>query len=417
MSIFNKKKIKDFFIYGFGQAINLISPFLVMPFIIMKCGQENYGKIGVGFAFALILNSILDYGSYINGVKDIAVNRNNKSVLASKFRAIYISKLILLLILGFFALILINFLPFFSNDRTTYLFSLFIVLGQFINPAWFFQGVENFKWISAINVISKLTYIAMVLLLIKEKSDYVYINFYLALGAIFGNSIGLIWLMNQYSFSFKNSSITPAIKILKEEFQFSISQVLLSLYQYFPIILISYISGNFIAGQFRVIDQIVSVFKTYLNMFFYFVFANICFELSKSYDYGLKVWKQYNGYNFLLVFGLLLIVFYNATFILTYTKIDKFQVTVLTPYFQVALLIPLLTSVSQPLRQLMFAFNKNSIYIKITILTTILNFILLFIFVNSIGLKGAFFAIIIVEIIIILLYSKILKRSQSKTIV
>lgn len=412
MSIFNKKKIKDFFIYGFGQVINLISPFLVMPFLIYICGQENYGKIGVGFALALILNSIVDYGSYINGVKDISINRDNKAILELKFNSIYLSKFILLVIVVVLAVIMILFVPFFSKDSTAFLFSLFIVVGQFVNPAWFFQGVENFKWISTINVISKLIYITLVLVFVREKDDFIYANFYLGLGAIIGNAVGLIWLINHYSFSFKNCTLEPALKILRDEFHFSISQVFLSLYQFFPIILISYISGNFIAGQFRVIDQIVTVFKTYLNMFFYFVYSNICFELSKSYHYGIKVWKQYNGYNFMLLLVLLSIVFFNSNFILSYTKIDKIQVAILTPYFQLALLIPLLTAVSQPLRQLMFAFDKNSIYIKITLITTILNFILLLFFVKSMGLKGAFLAIITVEIIIILLYSKILIKSH-----
>jgi len=352
MSIFNKKKIKDFFIYGFGQAINLISPFLVMPFLIFNCGQENYGKIGVGFALALILNSIVDYGSYINGVKEISINRDDKAILELKLNSIYLSKLILLAIVVFLATIMILFVPFFSKDKTVFLLSLFIVVGQFVNPAWFFQGVENFKWISIINIISKLVYIALVLLFVREKNDYIYANFFLGLGAIIGNSIGIIWLMNHFSFSVKNFSLAPALKILKDEFHFSVSQVFLSLYQFFPIIIISYISGNFIAGQFRVIDQIVTVFKTYLNMFFYFVYSNICFELSKSYHYGIKAWKQYNGYNFILLFVLLSIVFYNSEFILSYTKIEKSQIAILTPYFQLALLIPLLTALSQPLRQL-----------------------------------------------------------------
>ena len=413
MSIFNKKKIKDFFIYGLGQAINLVSPFLVMPFLIYTCGQENYGKIGVGFALALILNSIVDYGSYINGVKEISINRTDQSILELKFNAIYLSKLILVLIVLFLATILIFYVPFFSKDKTTFLLSLFIVAGQFINPAWFFQGIENFKWISAINVISKLIYIALVLIFIRDKNDFIYANFFLGIGAIIGNTIGLIWLTNHFSFSFKNFKLEPALNIIKEEFHFSISQLFLSLYQFFPIILISYLSGNFIAGQFRVIDQIITVFKTYLNMFFYFVYANICYELDKRYHYGIKVWKQYNGYNFLLLLVLLFIIFLNSELILSYTKIEKSQVSILTPYFQFALLIPLLTAVSQPLRQLMFAFNKNSIYIKITLITTMLNFILLLFFVKNMGLKGAFLAIIIVEIIIILLYSNILIKSHS----
>ena len=44
MSIFNRKKITDFLIYGFGQVINLVSPLFVMPFIIFKCGEDGLGN-------------------------------------------------------------------------------------------------------------------------------------------------------------------------------------------------------------------------------------------------------------------------------------------------------------------------------------------------------------------------------------
>ena len=88
MSIFNKRKIKDFFIYGFGQAINILSPLVVLPFLIHKCGIEAVGKVGVGMSVALILNGIIDYGSYINGVKEISINRENPVVLEKKINAI-----------------------------------------------------------------------------------------------------------------------------------------------------------------------------------------------------------------------------------------------------------------------------------------------------------------------------------------
>ena len=154
MSIFNKNKIKDFFIYGIGQLINIGSPLFVMPFIIAKCGQDNFGKVGVGLSLAMILNGFIDYGSYINGVKEISVNRVNIKHLELKFNAIYLSKLILLVAVLSFITVLIFFIPFLAKDKTLYFLSLFVVLGQFINPIWFFQGVENFKWISIVNFIS-----------------------------------------------------------------------------------------------------------------------------------------------------------------------------------------------------------------------------------------------------------------------
>ncbi len=413
MSIFTRKKITDFLIYGFGQVINLVSPLFVMPFIIYKCGEDGLGRVGVGFSFALILSGIIDYGSYIKGVKEISINRDNSTVLEEKLKAIYFSKLLLLLLVASFVTILIFTVPFFSKDKTLFFFSLTIVVGQFINPQWFFQGVENFKWISAVNVISKLIYIVLVIVFINQKSDYVYANLFFGIGAIIGNCIGLIWLIKKYSFSLNQFSFQEAKSILKVEFSFSVSQFFLSMYQFFPIILISFIGGDFMAGQFRVIEQIVSIFKTYLNMFFYFVYANICYELSLSLSKGIKVWKQYNGFNFILLFSIMAVFFVFSDFILMYFKIDANRIVIMSQYFRIGLLVPLLVSLSQPLRQLMFAFNENKIYIRITIIATLINFILLYILTNNFGLKGAFFSIIFIEFIIIILYSRVLKRHLS----
>lgn len=413
MSVFNKKKIKDFIIYGFGQAINLVSPLLVMPLVISVCGQDSFGKIGVGFSLALILNGVIDYGSYINGVKTISINRENHKILEENFRAIYFSKFLLLLIVLLIFSILFITIPFFSREKTLFFYSLLIVVGQFINPIWFFQGIENFKWISFVNILSKSIYILLVVFFIKGKNDYIYVNLFLGLGSIIGSCIGLFWLIKKYTFSLSSFQLESAVTILKEEFSFSASQVFLSLYQFFPIILISYIGGDFMAGQYRVIDQIIMLFKTYLNMFFYFVYANICYELNKSLDKGILAWKQYNGANFILITLLLLLVFFNLELILGYTKIDKNQVGEITTYMIIALFVPLLTAISQPLRQLMFAFNKNKIYIKITILTTLMNLILLVFLTKEIGLKGAFTSIIITETVIIFLYAKILYKGRN----
>ena len=298
-----------------------------------------------------------------------------------------------------------------------FFFSLTIVVGQLINPQWFFQGVENFKWISVINVTSKVIYILLVILFIKEKTDYVFANLFFGVGAIIGNGIALVWLLNKYSFSLNGFSLKDATNIIKDEFSFSVSQFFLSIYQFFPIIMISYIGGDFMAGQFRVIDQILTIFKTYLNMFFYFVYSNVCYELNLNFNKGIKVWKQYNGLNFVLLFSVMAVFFVFSELILTYFKIDSERIPLMSTYFRIGLLVPLLVSISQPLRQLMFAFNENKIYIRITVIATLLNFILLFILTNNMGLKGAFISIIVIEFFIIVLYSKIIMNQlRGKTV-
>jgi len=403
---FSKKRIHNFFVYGFGQAINIVSPLFIIPYVIFICGEDGLGKIGAAFSFALILNCVVDYGSYINGVKQISINRENKQIIQRNVKAIYLSKFILLFAVACCALLIIQFIPFFEREKTVYIFSLSIVLGQFINPSWFFQGIEEFKWISLINVVSKGIYIILVFLLIKTESDYIYVNLYYGIGAIIGNLIGFYGLVRKQCFSLTKFSLSDAVLILKEEFSLTVSQFFLSVYQFFPIILISMIAGNTMAGLYRVIEQIIAVFKTYLNMFFYFIFSSVCFELEKNLKKGLLFWKQYNGFNFLLLFVMVSVFFFFSEPILLFFKINEMEINELVFDFRIALIIPLLTAFSQALRQLLFAFNQNSYYIKTTIFATIANIILLAIFTNWYGLRGVFASIIIIEIVIIFFYTK-----------
>ena len=65
--------------------------------------------------------------------------------------------------------------------------------------------------------------------------------------------------------------------------------------------------------------------------------------------------------------------------------------------------------ISFALKQLIFAFDKNRSYIKITILSTILGLLGMFLLINKIGLAGSFISIITIEFLIIIIYLLILK--------
>ena len=69
INVLQNNRIKNFVIYGIGQVVNLVSPLLVMPYLVAICEKEGLGKIGVGFSFALIFIVLVDFGSYINGTE------------------------------------------------------------------------------------------------------------------------------------------------------------------------------------------------------------------------------------------------------------------------------------------------------------------------------------------------------------
>ena len=120
LNVLQNNRIKNFVIYGSGQIINLISPLLVMPYLVSICEKEGLGKIGVGFSFALILIVLVDYGSYINGTKQISINRNNPESIKRKIVSIYVMKVFLIVVLLFPSLLIIRFVPFFNNEQAVF---------------------------------------------------------------------------------------------------------------------------------------------------------------------------------------------------------------------------------------------------------------------------------------------------------
>jgi O-antigen/teichoic acid export membrane protein len=211
-SLFLKKQTKDFFVYSFGQVVNVLTPLLITPYLISVCGIENLGIIAMGQAFAYILIVIVDYSSYIIGVKDVSLNRECHQELQNIFITTYAAKLFLLLIVVFLTFLLTYFIPYFNKNTLVFYYSLTIIIAQFVNPTWFFQGVENFLGITIINILSKICNVLGVVLFITSKDDYIYTNLFIGIGGILANLLGVVWIMKRYKFGFSNISFVSVFK-------------------------------------------------------------------------------------------------------------------------------------------------------------------------------------------------------------
>lgn len=409
LNVLQHNRIKNFIIYGIGQVFNLVSPLLVMPYLVAICEEEGLGKIGVGFSFALILNVLVDYGSYINGTKEISINRSNLEIIKRKIVSIYIMKLFLIVVLLLLAFLLICYVPFFNKEQAVFFFSFSYVIGQFINPTWVFQGLENYKWITFVNITSKIIYVAGVFIFINKKGDYIYANAFLGLGLIIASLIGLISLIKKYDLRLYKNVSKDALELLKKDFSLTFSQLFLSFYQYLPIMIISFVGGNNMAGQYRIIDQIIMTFRTYLQMFFNFIYADVCLQVHKNLKHGISQWFKYNGLNYVLVLSLLIIAVVSTKQILLYFNIRSNELESMTLFFKTGLIIPIFMAISMALKQLLFALDRNKEYINITIGSSFFSLFVFFILVKNIGLQGAFIATISIEILIIVLYGIVLK--------
>ena len=404
----SQKQLSNFVTYGVGQAFNLVTPILVVPYIVSICNEEGYGKIGVGLAISFFLMVFIDYGSDILGVKEVAINRESKEKLENIFITIYTAKLILLLLVMLFASLLFYTIPFFATDKKLFFLSLPILVGQFINPTWFLQGLENFKWITILNIISKVIYVLGIFIFIHKPGDYIYNNLFWGIGMILANSFVFIYLLNQHSFSFKKTKKVEVKSYLKSNFSMFSSQIFVSLQMYSPIVLISFFGSNAMAGQYKIIDQIIVVFRTYILLFFNFVFPRVCYLLDKSKEEGLNFWKKVNGLNFFFILtSMVLIALFSVQIVGYFNPKNILQISDL---LKVALFIPILQSITQPLKQLMLAWNKQKKYINTTMIVTVVSLLFIAGLTPFFKVLGALSSLMISEILTLSIFYYYIKN-------
>jgi O-antigen/teichoic acid export membrane protein len=401
MNLINKVS-KNFIFYGAGQAFNLLSPLLIVPYVISACGIANFGKTGLSFGLSLFLILIVDYAFDIKGTKLVSESRVNINGIQQSLFTIIYTKIILVFIAFILLLLLIYSIPLLRDEKTLFLFSFSIVIAQVFNPQWFFQGIEDFKTSGLINILSKILYVILVFSLIKNTEDYNYVNLCLGMSSLLFNLFGILIIQNRFKFNFQKPNFFEIKKILKTDFFFCVSQLFLSLRQLSPLFIVSSFLGFSVAGQYKVVEQIISLFRTFNQVYLKYFFPRLCFKIKESKNEALSFWKKYVLLLLVFVLFFCLLLFIFSLHIITFFNISK----TINDLFRFSLILPVLMVFSLALEQTMFTNNNNKNYIRITIFVTIINIITLLFLASILNLNGVVISIIVAELFFIFLYFK-----------
>jgi len=404
--LLGNKKTKNFFIYGLGQAINVVSPLLVIPYVIAVCGEDGFGKVGLGFSLSLFLILIVDYAFDVKGTKEASEKRDNRLQLEKLYiRTIFIKCLLLLPVVLLF-LLLIFFVPLFSEEKLLFTLSLSIVVAQAFTPIWFFQGTEQYTAASILNICSKGLYLILVYTFITSKTDYVYVNLFLGGSAFLFNIAGMVYIIGKYSFRIMLPGFKDVTAILRGDFSFCLSQLFLSARQLLPVGLISYFLGYEFTGQYKILEQVITSSRTFIQVFQRYFYPIVCYKMAENVKEGTLFWKKYSSYNFLLVVVVMIAIAFMWKDVLYFFNASPKSVGELQFVFLLSLFVPVLMSVSLPLEQLMFITGKERSYTKIVFTVTTINIALVLSVLNIFGIMGVIITMIATEVLFISLYFK-----------
>lgn len=168
------KSIKhNFILNNIRLFLNLLIPMIVFPYVSRVLGPEGLGK--VEFANSVVAYFVLftSLGIPTYGVREIARSRDNKekySIIVYELSSILAVTCVVGYILYFGVIALI---PNFRSELYLFLVVAPSIFFTDFSYDWFFQGIENQSYITKRYIFVKIIQVTLILLLVKESSQYI----------------------------------------------------------------------------------------------------------------------------------------------------------------------------------------------------------------------------------------------------
>lgn len=394
----NSSMLKNFSFLAILQIFNLCLPLITIPYVISVVGAENYGLLAFSLATIMYFNIIVDYGFNLTATREVALNKGDLPKIIEIFSNVITIKTVLVILCFFILLILVLFVDVFSLNSKLYLFTFGIVVGQAFFPIWFFQGMEEMKYITYLNVITKSIFTIAIFIFLKNKDDVFLVPFFNSLGGVFSGIISFIIIKKQFKVSFKFQKTIVVKRYFRESWNVFVIDFLPNMYNNFSTFLLGFFVSLEFVGFYALALKLIGV----LNSFLY-VIRNATFPyLNKDRTKLRKVTKvtiSVGGGFTICVF-----VFSGAIvpFIFGETGQNSLR------YLYILALSPLLLSIAISYgSNKLLILKKDKIMRDITIVYSLIGFVIALILIPIYGALGAALTVVITRLIMaVLTYKK-----------
>ncbi len=251
-----KRLASNFFSLSVLQIFSYVLPLLTLPYLVRVLGVETFGLVAFATAFITFFNILVDYGFNLSATREVSIHRENKD----KITEIYSSVLSIKFMLIFVSFVIFSFIVFtfdkFSSHALLYFITFISVIGQALFPIWYFQGMERMKYITIINIFSKVVFTIAIFVFVHEESDYLMVPLLTGLGILIGSLYALYIVKKDFNQSFVLQNMQTMKFYFKDSSQFFLSRVSVSIYTSANAFVLGLFTNNTMIGYYSIAEKL-----------------------------------------------------------------------------------------------------------------------------------------------------------------
>ncbi|MCE7602181.1 oligosaccharide flippase family protein [Vibrio fluvialis] len=254
--------IKNFFSLVLIKLANFAIPLVTLPYVIRVVGVDNVGAINLASSIMVYISVVAMFGFNYNGTKYIAKHSSELNK-CSRYYSGAIGFQIVLLFVGLLILsLLVTFIPIINDIKLVCFLTFGVVIGQVFNSIWVFQGLQKMKYITGIDLMSKVLFTTLIFLFVKEKNDYWLVPLFTVCGSLVSGITCQFIIKNKFKFTISLKYIFN-ISVIKwyvnEGKNIFLQQVFVSIYGPLTILILGIYTSTQHVGYYTIAEKLINI--------------------------------------------------------------------------------------------------------------------------------------------------------------
>lgn len=201
-----KSLVQNSFFFVLYKFVSVLFPLITITYVSHIILADGVGKVSSAQNIVQYFVLIAGLGIPNYGTRECAKIRDDKYGVSKLFSELFIINFFSTSICTIAYYILINMLDIAQRDFLLYNIIGLTVIFNYFNVDWFYQGFEEFKYITILSTILKILSLLCLFLFVKEKEDYVVYAAVNLIGVAGNNCINFIRL-RRYRIRFKTKNL------------------------------------------------------------------------------------------------------------------------------------------------------------------------------------------------------------------
>lgn len=259
-----KRIIVNFFSLSLINGVSYIIALFLIPYLLRVLGEERYGSYLIIYVIAQYLLLVGNYGFRFSVTRLVSVHRDDKEKVNAIFNATIWARVLLSAVASVVGLLIV-YLLMDGDDVIMYLFALGMVFGDILIPSWLFQGMEQMKYLTIVNVVSKLVFALLIFVFITSPSQYKYVLLLHSMGYIASGVLSMYLAKKQFGMRLGMTTFAEIRAQLKDGWHIFVSNIGMEVYRNSNVVLLGTFVGDAAAGIYGAVEKLIKAAQTIIN--------------------------------------------------------------------------------------------------------------------------------------------------------